>query len=154
MVLDIGSAHNADSLYGYLLALLAAVTTAIRAQIFATEGQNQPPSVVGAQSFFIASLCVLGLLLYEFPVMPESSYGYGMLMAACVSMILGTCGMFYGFAYLGAYRYSMAAKLEPICTTLFGILIVNDLLSPLQYIGIAIVVGSLIALNVFDRQKK
>jgi drug/metabolite transporter (DMT)-like permease len=65
---------------------------------------------------------------------------------------LEVSGMFYGIAYLGSYKFSMIMKLEPVFTTIFGIVLVNDVLDNVQYAGIALVLFSLIALQLFDKQ--
>lgn len=58
--------------------------------------------------------------------------------------------MFYAIAVSGAFRFSLTIKLEPAFTALFALAISGELLNPHQYLGIALVVGSLIAFQLLQ----
>jgi drug/metabolite transporter (DMT)-like permease len=62
--------------------------------------------------------------------------------------------MFYGIAALGAFQYSLMAKLEPIFTALFSVIVLNQVLGFYQYLGIVLVVGSLSAYQLLQKKQQ
>lgn len=154
LVLKVGTEQGLSyPLIGITLAIMAAFCTFIRSYIFGHESKSRHPIVTGTEVFFVAFIILLGLLLWENPIFPETITGLIMLAAAAISLTIGSYGMFYGIAYLGPYRFSMIMKLEPVFTTIFGIFLVNDTLILSQYLGITLVLTSLISLQLFDKQK-
>ena len=152
-VLDIFSDGLKYAPAGIALALLAAVCTFARTYIYGKASQVRSAISVGAESFIIATIALLPMMLWEFPALAQSTWGMLMLLACAMALTIGSFGMFWGIATLGAYRFSMIMKLEPVFTTIFGIVLVGDILSGDQYLGIIIVLFSLIGLQIFDRQK-
>ena len=154
MVLNIGSDGFSYPLIGIALAFMAAVATFARTYIFGQQSKKaRHPLVTGTETFAVASFLLLLLLFWELPEIPQSSFGGLMTATAALSLTLGSFGMFYGISYLGSYKFSMIMKLEPIFTTLFGIVLIGDVLAIPQYAGIVLVLASLISLQLFDRQK-
>ncbi|MEM6812385.1 MAG: DMT family transporter [Pseudomonadota bacterium] len=153
LVLKVYEYSNIQNIIGISLAFMAALTTFARTYIYGQQGRKRNPLTVGAESFIVASLCVLLLMFWEMPEIPSSQFGITMTALCVAASVLGTFGMFYGVAMLGPYHFSMLMKLEPVFTTIFGILLIGDLLSLSQYFGIAVVLISLISLQLFDRQK-
>jgi drug/metabolite transporter (DMT)-like permease len=62
--------------------------------------------------------------------------------------------MFFGLALIGSFRWSLFSKVEPIFTSLFAVWFIHEHLSPHQYFGIAIVIGSLITFSLFEQWAK
>jgi len=146
-----------DDLYnpiGIGLAFLAAFGTFVRSYIYDQQSKERSPLIVGTESFLVAFALLLPLILWQMPVLPESPYGLMMVALSALSLAIGNFGMFYGIAMLGAYRFSMFMKLEPVFTTIFGVWLAKDFLETGQYWGIALVILSLMALQIFDKQKK
>ena len=153
MVLNINQYGLSYPITGIALAFMAAVATFARTYIFGQQTKSRHPLVTGAETFAVACAVLVFLIFWDFPHPPASSSGYIMITIAALSLTIGSFGMFYGIAYLGAYKFSMIMKLEPVFTTIFGILLIGDFLSPIQYFGIVLVLGSLISLQLFDKQK-
>ncbi len=153
MVLNIGQHGIAYPLIGIALAFMAAIATFARSYIFGQQSKSRHPIVTGVETFFVAFMLLLLLLLWDMPVLPETQSGYLMMAVCALALTVGSFGMFYGIAYLGAYKFSMIMKLEPVFTTLFGIMLIGDFLTTGQYIGIAIILFSLFSLQLFDKQK-
>lgn len=153
-VLDVFSSHAASGLIGYGLAFIAALATVSRIYVFGKQTAERHPIVVGAECFVIASCCVALVMLYEQPVPPHSFKGWSFTALGSLSLTLGTFGMFYGISLLGAFRWSMFGKLEPIFTSLFSALLIGETLKLSQYLGIGIVIASLVAYQVADSRKK
>ncbi len=143
MVLNIWQPQGAISAAGVMLALTAAVGTMSRLYVFGHQTKVRPPAVVGAETFLCAALFVLPVFLWQPLALPVRPSGYGWLALSCAAMSAGTILMFFGIGYLGAFRYSLLAKLEPVFTSLFAALLIGEVLGAMQYAGIAVVVGSL-----------
>lgn len=154
LILDVFSAssYNLNSI-GIGLALLAAFATFIRIYVYGMHDKDKSPAVTGAEAFLVASILLLFLCLWQFPVFPENIFGWLMVSASALSLAIGTFGIFYGVAMLGSYRFSMITKLEPLFTALFGFLLLGEILNPFQYLGMSIVIVSLLALQLLDKQK-
>ena len=154
MVLNINSYGFSYSLVGIALAFMAAIATFARTYIFGQQSKNaRHPLVTGTETFAVASIVLLLLLFWELPDIPQSTFGYLMTATAALSLTIGSFGMFYGIYYLGPYKFSMIMKMEPIFTIVFGIILIGDFLAVSQYVGIAIVLTSLISLQLFDKQQ-
>lgn len=151
-VLNISNQGTSYPLAGILLALLAAFATFSRTYIFGKQRNHRHPIAIGVETFVVAFICLLPLMFWQLPQPPSSNIGYIMMLISALSLTIGSYGMFYGISYLGAYKFSMIMKLEPIFTTLFGIILIGDFLQFSQYFGIFLVLMSLVSLQLFDKQ--
>ena len=145
---------NAEITYAPLgigLAVMAAVATCIRVCIFSAQSGHKHPLTIGVETFSIALLFLIVFSLWQQPIAPHTALGWQMASISALTLGIATVGMFYGIALLGAYRFSMFTKLEPIFATVFGVIIAGEALSLSHYLGIIIVVLSLLALQLFDK---
>lgn len=154
LVLNISENNTSYPIVGVLLSFMAAFATFGRIYIFGQQSKSRHPFVTGSEAFIVAFGVLSLLIFWDTPQLPETSFGIIMIIATSLSLAISSFGMFYGIAYLGPYKFSMIMKLEPVFTTLFGIILISDVLNTGQYIGIAIIVISLISLQVFDKQKQ
>ncbi len=155
LVVDVwGVGSGTLEITGVMLAFLAAIATASRLYVFGKQVQNTNPALVGARIFSVTFLFTLLLAAFRFPVPPNSVEGQLWFLIASLSLILGTFGMFYGISLLGPFRFSLLIKLEPVFTALFSYLILGDKLLPMQYLGIALVILSLVFYQVSVEKKK
>lgn len=155
LVLNLWSQQGEKLPYqGILLALLAAVATMSRIYVFGMQVKKNLPAVVGARNFTAAFVFLLFLPI-SLPVhLPNSQAGLIASLFCSLSLVLGTFGMFYGIAALGPFKFSLFIKLEPVFTAMFSFFLLGELLSPNQYLGIFVVLGSLIFYEVFEGCKK
>jgi len=116
--------------------------------------QSDHFAVVGARVFSMSSLFMLALPLLSRPIPPSSLFGYFSLLLCSGSLIAGTFGMFYGIALVGAFRFSLLVKVEPIVTAIVAYLMLGEVLSPTQCLGMVLVLGSLVAYHVFEGRKQ
>ncbi len=154
LVVDLWDNSNNLNFIGLALALLAAIATTIRLYVFGKEVLTQNPAVVGAQVFSVAAVCSLALCLIDLPIPPQDSQGFIWLLACCASLIIGTFGMFYGIALLGSFQWSLMAKLEPVFTALFAFLILGETLKLPQYLGMLLVLFSLVTYQYISQRRK
>ncbi len=154
LVLDIWHSEQTLSWLGIGIAFIGAIATMSRLYVYGKQTKTRNPAIIGAETFIFTSLFVLLVLFFNTPVLPASTWGYGLAALGGGSMALATFGMFYGIAILGSFQFSLLAKLEPIFTMLFSILLINEVLNTTQYVGIFIVIGSLIAYQYLDARRQ
>ncbi len=151
LVVDVWQGLHDLSLIGLALVLVAAVATTVRLYGFGKQLKFLDPAVVGAQTFSIAFFFILFLAFFSAPVMPNSGAGYLWVLIASLGSALGTFGMFYGIKLLGAFQFSLMIKTEPIFTALFSFLILGQTLEAHQYLGMVVVLVSLVAYQKFGQ---
>ncbi|MDP9196156.1 MAG: DMT family transporter [Pseudomonadota bacterium] len=154
LVLDVWHVDQRLNLTGVALSFLAAIAMGSRLYIYGRLTKSRDPAVVGAEAFIFAALFVLLLMFFKAPAYPASTEGWLWLAAGSLSLVLGTIGMFYSIALLGAFNYSLLLKMEPMFTALFAVLLIGEYLSPLQYTGMAIVIASLMAYQYGEHRRK
>jgi len=154
MVMDIWHVQSVNNLTGFALAFMAAIATVWRLYIFGKQTEKRNPAVVGAEVFIVAFLFLLLLGFWKLPVVPQTLAGWGWSSLAALSLGSGSFGMFYGVALLGSFKWSLFAKVEPIFTSLFSIWFLGETLKTSQYVGMAVVIGSLIAYQLLMHRKK
>lgn len=154
LVVDVWHNFFNLSAIGLSLAFMAAVATMSRLYVFGKQVLEQPPAVVGAQIFSVAFVFSLFLFLFQVPIGPGSLTGFVWVAVCCLSLVLGTFGMFYGISFIGSFRFSLMVKLEPVFTAIFSIILINEILNSYQYIGMALVVVSLVAYQYFEARSK
>jgi drug/metabolite transporter (DMT)-like permease len=152
LVVDVWHAHPGTHWLGMALACISAVIAVSRLYIYGEQTKTRNPIVVGAENFLIAAVLTLLVPIFDAPAFPASDTGWMFLGVGCLSMALGTFGMFYALSILGAFQYSLMAKVEPIITALFAVIVLNEVLKPSQYVGIVLVAGSLVAFQVLGKK--
>jgi drug/metabolite transporter (DMT)-like permease len=79
---------------------------------------------------------------------PGTSLGWISILAAGVSFILGYVFFFLGADIIGSSRASMLSIAEPVFIVFAAIVLVDEWLSPLQWFGLVMVIGSLIVIEL------
>ena len=143
-VLDIWHEQPASNWQGYAFALLGAYAATNRLYAYNHQMKVRNPAIVGAESFVCACGFVLVLVLLRNPVFPTSIEGWGWIALGAASLVAGSFGTMYGISLLGSFKWSLFVKLEPVFTCFFAVLFLGEYLKTSQYIGIAVVIGSLI----------
>lgn len=154
LVLDIWHAQPVTNLWGIALAFAAALTMVMRMYVYGQQTRERNPAVVGAENFLLAALFILLVLLFKWPRLPQSGVGQGWVLLACAAMALATFIMFYGISLLGSFGWSLFAKLEPIFTALFSLWLIHEILKPHQYLGMVVIVASLVFYQTRNRPRQ
>lgn len=152
-VVDVWHHQSGGHLIGILCAFGAAIATVMRLYVFGQQTKDRHPIVVGAENFISASVFLLPFIFIELPQLPTSRLGYGYLTLGSTTSVVATFSMFYGISLLGAFRYSLLLKMEPLFTALFSIFLIGEILKPQQYLGMIFVIGSLVLYQVFDHRR-
>ncbi len=154
LVLNVYDNFQGIHMGGLALAFMASIATAARLYSFEKLVKKQHPSVVGAETFILVMLLCCAGLFFETPVPPSSTQGWLWAWLAAASLSIGTFGMFYGIKLAGAFKVSFFGKLEPVFATIFSAILIHEFLETAQYIGIALIIGSLILYQLLKSKKK
>ena len=153
-VLDLWSAQSTANWIGIGIAFVGALSTVIRLYVYGKQMKTRNPAVVGAESLIIAFAFLLLLVFWQIPVLPHSISGFVWTLLAGLCLSIGSFGMFYGIALLGAFRWSLFSKIEPIFTAIFSVLLLGEYLKGYQYFGMGLVIASLIVYQIFENIAK
>lgn len=153
LVLDIWHPQPHDQWIGFGLAFMSAFATANRLYVYGHQTKERNPSAVGAENFIVAGLLIIPIALLMGPQMPHNLSGWLFTVAGSLATAAASFFMFYGISLLGSFQYSLMAKTEPIFSSLFSVMILGEVLKTAQYVGIALVVGSLVAYQVVQKRK-
>jgi drug/metabolite transporter (DMT)-like permease len=139
---------------GVTLAFIAALATASRMYAYGNQVKTAAPEIVGARAFSIATMFTLPLLLWEPPNLPTSLESVLWFALACASLMAGTVFSFKGLGIIGSFRTSLMLKIEPVLTCGYSWLMLGQLLSGSQYLGIGLVLFSLGAYQFLENRQR
>ncbi|MGE4352269.1 MAG: DMT family transporter, partial [Bdellovibrionales bacterium] len=154
LVLNIFDPATQISFWGVGLSLVAAVASAMRMYFYERQIKKRGALLVGAENFVVASVCSLILLLWQAPHLPETLVGYGWMLGVTIGVVFGSAGMFFGLRFVDSFSWSLMAKMEPIFVAIYSAVLLKEILSVSQYLGIALVLVSLVAYQWFSSRKK
>lgn len=98
--------------------------------------------------FLMIAAIVPGLGLLEPASLPESTRGWIAILGTGISFTLGYVLFFIGAAIIGTTRASILSISEPVMIILIAILLVDEWLTPLQWLGMSMIIGSLFVVEL------
>lgn len=153
-VVDVWNEDFSQNIIGYILIAIGTIATTTRLYIFGKLTQYKHPAVVGAETFLFAMMFLLILPIFKLPELPHSMTGYFYALLSGVTAALATFAMFYGIAKVGSFHFSLYNKLEPVFGAIFSALLIGEILKTSQYIGMMIVLASLVFYQIWDYRRK
>jgi drug/metabolite transporter (DMT)-like permease len=140
---------------GIALAALAAITicgailSAARAQQYATS--TQVNLYVTATSGIAFALITSAMSAWS---LPSNAVGWLGVAGAGVGIALGLLTFFAAFRYLSPVRATMLSNVEPLLSILFAAAILGERLQPLQWVGAAVMIGSIVLFEAADQSDR
>lgn len=133
-------------IYALVNALAVAVYYVITARLL--KGCDDTPRA-SAYSVTGALLPLLVYALVQGVAMPDSGVTWLLLLGfALVSSVLPMVTLNAGIQRLGPSRAAILSMFEPLLTLLWSFLILGDLIQPIQLVGGALILGSLVLLQL------
>ena len=137
---------------GMALALVAAVLAAII--IIGGSHAMKSSDSLGVTCYMMLSAAVTLVVIslihgdLRLPVTLQGWTGFG---GVAIAYTIGTVTFFAAIPFLGAVRAAMISNLEPVLGILFAMLVLGEAVSPLQALGIVLVIGSIFAMEAGRR---
>jgi drug/metabolite transporter (DMT)-like permease len=80
--------------------------------------------------------------------LPQTGLGWFSLVGAAAGITVGFLLFFAAVPALGATRATLISILEPVFSVLVALILIGETLTPVQWIGVALVVGGLFAIEL------
>jgi len=100
-------------------------------------------SMLSSTAALLAVSVVLGA-----PALPHGAVGWVGFFGVCACSTVSMLGLFASAVRIGAFRTALVMNLEPVVTTLLSIVVLDEVLTPVQFVGGAIMVMALCAFHM------
>lgn len=152
IALDIGGNPN---LVGVLLAFGAAVCLACNIVGSARLMRSIPGLVVTLYMMGTAVVVLtVAVLVTGGPYMPNSSEGWFWFVAALITSPLAIIAFYGALEFTGGPKAAMLMNAEPVFTTIAAVLILGEVLGPLQLIGGAMVIAAIFTVTLLGARAR
>ena len=75
---------------------------------------------------------------------PGALWGWGAFFGAAVTTTLSTLLIYMSTNTVGPFRTALVMNLEPLLTLIFSMILLGEVLTPVQLVGAAIMIGALV----------
>jgi drug/metabolite transporter (DMT)-like permease len=97
-----------------------------------------------------AALLVVSVVVRA-PTLPHTGIGWVGFFGVCVCSTISMLALFASTVRIGAFRTALTMNLEPVVSTLLSVVVLHEVLTPLQFLGGAIMLAALCAFQVRRR---
>jgi drug/metabolite transporter (DMT)-like permease len=133
-------------------ALLYALYIVLSGRLLRGQSELAKASAWGITGSAVVAAVVL---LLRGPVMPGTLTEWGALVGiVIISTVIPVFAFYAGIRLLGAARASIVATVEPVMTLTLAALILNERMEPIQLVGAALIIASVVLLQVDSLRKR
>lgn len=158
LALVFGVSFESLNFAGISLSLIGMVAVTVLILTVAHSSQSIGPIVANFNMTAWASMYFLLIVLIEPQtgfiepmVYPSSVKGWFAVIGAGVTTTLGFVLFFVGAAMIGTTRATVLSMSEPLLTILLAILLVQEWLTGVQWVGVALVISSLLLFEATEK---
>lgn len=153
-VLVVGGKIEGGSLFGMGLVLVNSTLYSIYLILSARIAVRVPSFVFGALSMTGTLLFLLPIIPLQGLRLPAGGVGWGLVLAlVAVGTLLPILTMFIGMRYIGATNAAIISTIEPVVTMILAAVLLDEAskIEPIQYAGSALIIVSVILLQIPQR---
>ena len=158
MVLVLGVTFSSINLVGVALATLAMASFSVMIMAMAklTREVGAPNSNLLMTIWSVLIFALIALLgppsgLVSGIMVPQTMAGWGFVLLVGLTFAIGYLCFFMSTNLIGAARASLLSTAEPVLMILCAVAVVGEVLSPLQWLGVVVMVSSLSLSEVVRR---
>jgi drug/metabolite transporter (DMT)-like permease len=149
LALMLGAHPVALAVWGIVAALAAAVCRVLLLLITRATLQGADARLITWHSFVSSTVLftAISLVLLNWQP-PATAVGWVALIALSLTVMTGILGVFASTARIGPFRTALLMNLEPPLTTIGSALFLGEVITPLQALGGAVMIGALVAFQM------
>jgi drug/metabolite transporter (DMT)-like permease len=148
--LFLGTSFGHVNFYGVILAIGSGFIYSLYIILGNRVIKNLPPMLTSAYVTLFAAIALLSMGVYKKEItfdFPWQAWG-SILGVVLFSTILAIAAFFRSLELIGSTRASVISMVEPLLTSIFGIVLINEKLGPFQIIGgLTVLVGAAIVVT-------
>ena len=146
---DFGEGLSGGNFIGVLMALIDALLVAIYFLVISRLTRGQKDMLLISALTTTGAVAVMFLLaLFSGLRMPQGEAWLYLGLMALISTALPVFALNAGIHKLGATRAAIIATCEPIFTAVLALIFLGEIVQPMQWVGGAIIIGSVILLEM------
>lgn len=150
LALMIGAYPQHLSAIGIAFALGAALSRAVFLLVARTELQHADPRLTTWNSLVSSTVVfALAALVTTDWHPPLTALGWSAVLIVSVSTASGILMLYVSTSRIGPFRTAMIMNLEPLLASLLSIPLLGEIITPVQAVGGAIMIGALIAFQLW-----
>ncbi|MCC6804494.1 MAG: DMT family transporter [Anaerolineae bacterium] len=152
---DFSAGFSGDNLPGILLALADALVVAVYMTASSRLLRGSSDIARGSAWAVTGALVVIAVLaLGRGLALPQGAAWVQLAALALVSTVLPVFGLNAGIQKLGATRAAIIATFEPVLTAVLAMIFLGEVMQPMQWVGGALIIASVILLQARRRPAK
>jgi probable blue pigment (indigoidine) exporter len=150
LALMIGAYPHHLSTLGIALALGAALSRAVFLLVARAELQHADPRLTTGNSLIssTAVFAIAALLTRQWQV-PHGAVGWSAVLIVSLATASGILMLYVSTNRIGPFRTAVIMNLEPLLASLLSVALLGEIITPLQAVGGAVMIGALVAFQVW-----
>jgi probable blue pigment (indigoidine) exporter len=150
LALMIGAYPHHLSTLGIALALGAALSRAVFLLVARAELQHADPRLTTWNSLIssTAVFAIAALLTRQWQV-PHGAVGWSAVLIVSLATASGILMLYVSTNRIGPFRTAVIMNLEPLLASLLSVALLGEIITPLQAVGGAVMIGALVAFQVW-----
>jgi drug/metabolite transporter (DMT)-like permease len=149
LALMIGAHPGGVALAGIAFALVAAVCRVVILLITRARLGGADARLITWYSFLSATACFVAVALATLNwQQPQTALGWFAIVAASVATVVAVFSVFVSTIRIGPFRTALFMNLEPLLATIGSALFLNEVITPVQGIGGAVMIAALVVFQL------
>jgi drug/metabolite transporter (DMT)-like permease len=153
LMLTIGAEFKSHAWEGLLLGLAAGITLALNVFYGNRMTKHIEGQTLSLLMMLSCALICFPMMLIDTPEFPTSLLGWGNVIIAAIFFSGGILCFFVGLPLLGPIKASLYNNIEPVFSIFLAYLLLGEKMTILQYIGAALVVVAIFAVQMSKSKK-